>query len=124
MRRAVFLACVFSLFATFAHAQAAPGKTLAFDQDAPDLAAANSYVYRHYDDDSATGVVFSPVTCSERVPPVIGGFTCVTPFPAYTPGAHSFQATAANEAGESLKSTPFAFTFVVIPAPPKNFRIQ
>lgn len=120
----VFLACVFTLFAASAFAQATPGKTLVFDQDAPDLPSANAYTYKHYDDGSLTGLPLTPVACMDRVPAVVGSFTCGVPFPAFTPGAHTLQVTAANTAGESLKSVPFAFTFIVIPAAPKNFRIQ
>lgn len=122
MKKFLF-ACVFVFSASFAFAQATPGKTLGWDQDAPDLATANAYIYRHYDDASAVGVVITPVVCVNQVP-VTSTFTCTVAFPAFTPGAHTMALTAGNAAGESLKSNVLAFTFVVIPTPPKGLRIQ
>ena len=104
---------------SLAHAQATSSAKLAWDQAAPDLATANAYTFRQYPDGSATAVVLSPVTCSGMTSP----FVCQVPFPAFTPGAHTTAVTAANIAGESLKSTPFPFTFVVIPSVPTNLRI-
>lgn len=106
-----------------AHAQAVATSHLVWDQDAADLATAQGYTYKHYDDGSATGTTLSGVTCAAKVPPVTGTFACLVAFPAETPGAHNMTATATNAAGESLKSTALNFTFVVIPSPPKNLQI-
>lgn len=100
---------------------ATPSKRLGWDQQAASAAEAESFTYKHYLDGNLSGVVLSPVTCV--VGPVAGTFTCSTPFPAVTPGSHTSQVSAANEAGESLKSNVFAYTFVVIPQTPENLRM-
>lgn len=99
-----------------------PAATLAFDQNAVSAAEATSFIYRYYPDGTplGIGIVLAVVTCSGATSP----FLCLTPFPAFTPGAHTLAITAANVGGESLKSTVLAFTFVVIPSPPTNLRIQ
>lgn len=105
---------------SLAHAQATAQSKLGWDQAAPDLPTANGYTYRHYDDVSATGVPLTPATCTGTASP----FACQAPFPAFTPGAtHTVAVTAANVAGESLKSTPLSFTFIVIPSVPANLRL-
>jgi hypothetical protein len=110
----------FLLCASFAHAQATPASKLGWDQAAADLATANAYSYKHYDDLSVTGVALAPATCTGTASP----FACQAPFPAFTPGAtHTIAITASNVAGESLKSTPLSFQFIVIPAAPTNLRI-
>jgi hypothetical protein len=96
-----------------------PASRIAFEQIAPDLATAQSYVYRYYADGSATGTVLA-VTCEGSASP----FLCNGAIPAFTPGPHSLTLTASNGAGESPKSAPLSFTFVVIPATPQNPRIQ
>ena len=103
------------------HAQttATPTSQFAFDQNAPDLATANSYTYRYYADGATTGVVL-PMTCSGAAPP----FVCVAPVPAFTPGPHSVTFTASNAAGESAQSAAVEFTMVIIPAVPQNPRVQ
>lgn len=102
------------------HAQATSANRLGWDQAAPTLAEANAYTYRQYPDGATTGTVLTGVVCTGTTSP----FLCGVPFPAFTPGAHSIQLTAANAAGESLKSLPFNFTFVVIPSVPANLRIM
>jgi hypothetical protein len=121
MFKSVMLSVVMVVgFAGLACAQATSQSKLGWDQDAPDLVSANSYTYKHYDDSGTTGTVLTPTTCVGTTTP----FQCQAPFPAFTPGAsHNIVATATNAAGESLKSTPFTFTFIVIPNPPKNLRI-
>lgn len=99
--------------------QAAQNMHFAVDQPAPDLASAQGYTYKHYDDNSATGVAYTSVTCSGTTSP----FTCVLTIGAYTPGNHTIQLTASNVAGESAKSAPFTFAFVVTPGSPSNIRI-
>ena len=102
----------------FAQAPATPSNGLAWDQAAPDLATAQGYVYRYYPDGAATGTILTAV-CSGAASP----FSCRANFPAFTPGSHTLQTTAANAAGESVKSSPFAFVFVVQPAAQTNLRI-
>lgn len=91
----------------------------AWDQEAPTLADAQAYTYKYYPDSSTTGIAFTGVTCSGTASP----FTCSAPIPAFTPGNHTITITASNVAGESAKSNPFAFNFVVTPGVPNNIRI-
>jgi hypothetical protein len=119
MRKLVITGLLVLGIASVAAAQAISTSKFGWGQDAPDLASAQGYTYKHYDDGSATGVVFSNVTCSGTASP----FQCEALVPAYTPGTHSLQLTASNLAGESAKSTPFSFTFVVTPSAPTNLRI-
>lgn len=91
----------------------------AWDQEAPTLADAQAYTYKYYPDSSTTGTAFTGVTCSGTASP----FTCSAPIPAFTPGNHTITITASNVAGESAKSNPFAFNFVVTPGVPNNIRI-
>lgn len=118
--RHVLIALLLALgLASPAAAQVAtPANTVGWDQDAADLATAQAFSYRQYPDGAGTGVVLTGVTCTGTTSP----FACKVAFPAFTPGAHALALTATNEAGESLKSTPFAFRFVVIPTPPRNLR--
>lgn len=113
-------AFIFTLLAELALAQSAvPGSTLAWDQSNTDAVSAQAYTYKYYADGSSVGVVLTGVVCSGSAP-----VSCTAPFPAFTPGQHSLQLTATNAAGESVKSSPFAFTFVVVPSAPANIRIQ
>lgn len=91
----------------------------AWDQVATDLATAQSYTYKYYADGATLGAVFTNVTCTGTVSP----FTCSVPIPAFMPGQHTIVISANNEAGESDKSAPFAFAFVVTPGKPTNIRI-
>lgn len=97
-----------------------PGQKFAWDQAAPDLASAQGYTYKHYDDGALTGVAFTGVTCTGTTSP----FACEVLIPAYTPGNHTLTLTATNIAGESAKSSPFAFAFVVTPGAPVNIHIK
>lgn len=107
--------------ASTASAQAATDTSkYAWDQTAPNLAAAQAYVYKAYNDNAAAGVTFTSVTCTGTVSP----FRCTTPITAFTPGAHTTTVTASNAAGESLKSNVLSFQFVVIPAAPANLSLQ
>jgi hypothetical protein len=96
------------------------GQRFGWDQTAPTLADAQGYTYKYYPDGSATGVTFTDVTCTGTVSP----FQCSVLIPAFTPGNHTIEMTATNIAGESAKSAPFAFSFVVTPGSPVNIRIE
>ena len=122
MRKALLTLAIVSITATL-YAQAPigiPTSKFAWDQSAPVLADAQAYTYKYYPDNAATGVTFTGVTCTGTVSP----FQCEVNIPAFTPGSHSVTFTATNAAGESAKSSPFAFAFVVTPAIPSNIRIK
>jgi hypothetical protein len=119
----VFMAVAILFSAAPAAAQTGtPSSKLTWDQTAPDLATANSYIYKYYADGAITASPLTGVTCVTGAQ--AGVFTCSTSFPAFTPGSHSITLTASNVAGESVKSSPLAFTFVVVPGAPTNLRIQ
>lgn len=119
MRVLLMLWCVLWLSAVaFAQSTGTAGDRLAWDQPNATAAIAQTLTYRYYPDGATTGIVLTGVTCSGTAP-----VTCSAPFPAFTPGNHSLTATAANAAGESLRSTPFAFVFVVVPSAPVNLRV-
>ena len=99
--------------------QVAGGQRIAWDQDAPTLADAQGATFKYYPDGSATGVALTSVTCTGTASP----FVCSALFPPFTPGNHSITITATNIAGESSKSSPFAFNFVVTLGAPRNVRI-
>jgi hypothetical protein len=115
----VTLVIVVSCISQINAQNATPLSSLVFDQIAPDLNTANSYIYKYYPDESTTGMNLT-VNCTGTASP----FTCTSPMPAFTPGMHSLTITAANVAGESPKSSPINFTFVIIPSSPTNLRIQ
>lgn len=115
----VSLTVGFTLVASLACAQATAAKKLAWDQPAATPAEAQSFTYKGYSDGSSTGTPVTTPVCTGVASP----FACVIPFPAYTPGSHTVALTAGNVAGESLPSTPLAFTFVVVPGSPSNLRI-
>lgn len=113
------LSFLFLLIAnSIAAAQATPSSKLVWDVPASLLSEAQSYTYKIYVDGATTGTVLSNVTCTGTTT-----FSCQVPFPAFTPGTHNITLTASNAAGESAKSSPFTFTFVVIPGVPTNIRI-
>lgn len=99
--------------------QAAQNMHFAFDQPAPDLASAQGYTYKYYPDNATTGINFANVACTGSASP----FNCLVLIPSFTPGNHSITLTASNVAGESVKSNPFTFAFVVTPAVMTNIRI-
>ena len=117
----ILLACAFLIgSAAVSSAQSAtPSSRLGWDQGAPTLADANGYTYKSFADGVAPGVVLTGVTCAGTTSP----YACVVNFPAFTPGSHTIQISAANIAGESLPSAPFSFVFVVTPAVPANLRL-
>ena len=120
MRRLFFLLAFLSVpSVALAQTSATPASKFVFDQIAPDLATANGYTYRYYADAATVGATLTAV-CTGTASP----FTCSAPIPAFTPGSHAVTITAANIGGESAKSAPLSFTFVVVPAPPTGLRIQ
>lgn len=108
------------LIPTVVGAQAIPTSKLAWDQVAPDLVSAQAYTYKYYPDGSTTGTSLASVTCTGAASP----FQCEVAFPSFTPGNHNLTLTASNIAGESGKSSPFAFVFVVTPGIPTNIHIK
>ena len=116
--RTALLGLIFCAIATVASAQAAANKTLAWDQTNVTATEAQAYTYTYYPDGALVGIVLTGVTCAGT--PV----ACSVPFPAFTPGSHTLTLTATNIAGESPKSSPFAFVFVVVPPAPVNIRIE
>ena len=124
MKRAIAAFTVLAVLgfasAAFAQTPANPGNKVAWDQPAPTLADAQGYTYKYYPDAATAGVALTPVTCSGTVSP----FQCEAAFPAFTPGSHTMAITASNTAGESVKSAPLSFMFVVIPSAPINLTIK
>lgn len=96
------------------------GSKLAWDQVAPSLADASGYSYFYYADGATPRTALANVTCVGTSTP----FQCSVNFPAFTPGNHTIAVSASNIAGESAKSNPLAFIFVVVPGVPTNLRIQ
>lgn len=124
MEKKVLLSILFFILVGFGttktiNAQASSNQKFAFDISAPTLVDAQGYTYKYYPDNSPTGIPFVGVVCAGTTSP----FTCNVSIPAFTPGNHSIQLTASNVAGESLKSSPFVFVFVVTPSIPFNIRI-
>lgn len=115
----VFLTIILLLVPSFVFSQAIPTSRLGWDQDAPTLADAQAYTYKYYADGSTTGVALTSVTCTGSTSP----FVCSAAFPAFTPGNHRITLAASNLAGESAKSNPLDFTFIVTPAVPTGLRI-
>ena len=91
---------------------------LAWDQPNATTAEAQALTYAVYADGATVGTVLTGVACVGAAP------VCSAPFPAFTPGAHTVTLTAKNVAGESPKSAPLTFTFVVVPSAPATLRIQ
>ena|SRR5688572_9441272 len=121
MKKILFVLLIVLFVPSFTSAQSAvPGSVLVFDQPNASPATAQSYVYRYFPDGNPVGTVLTGVTCAD----VGGTTTCQVPFPAFTPGQHTIEISAENAAGESNNSAPLTFTFVVVPSPPTNLRIQ
>lgn len=119
-RLTLLLALLVVPVTTLAQTTGVPGQKFVWEQPAPDLATAQAYTYRHYDDGASTGTVLTSVTCAGTASP----FQCEVLIPAFTPGSHATAVSASNMAGESPKSDPFMFTFVVTPGTPANIRIK
>jgi len=120
LRKILLLVCLIAVPVNAQSPVATPNSLLEWDQAALDVSTAQSYIYKYYLDGSLTGFVLSPINC------VANGtlFNCSTKFPTISPGTHTLQLTAGNEAGESLKSSPFGFAFVTVPITPGNIRIR
>lgn len=93
---------------------------IGWDQAAPTLADAQGYTYKYFADAATAGIALAAVTCTGTTSP----YQCEVPFPAFTPGNHTLTLTAGNLAGESAKSAPLSFAFVVTPGAPVNLRIK
>jgi hypothetical protein len=112
----------FGLAAPVAAQNVVPTSKLTWDQpNVPDAPTAQGYTFKYYPDAVVTGTALASVTCSVITAPTV---TCTVAFPAFTPGSHTLALTASNIAGESVKSAPLAFTFVVVPSAPNSLRIQ
>jgi hypothetical protein len=105
----------------YAQGTATPAANLVWDQpNVANAVEAQAMTYYYYADGAVVAVVLSGVVCAGSAP-----VTCQVPFPAFTPGTHTLQLSAANAAGEGPKSAPpLSFTFVVLPSAPTNVRIQ
>ena len=121
MKRILLFTTLLLLVSSYVNAQTGtPSSKLTWDQQSSDLATAQAFTYKYYPDSSVTGTTLVGVICTGTTAP----FVCQSPFPAFTPGAHTLTLTASNLAGESAKSLVISFTFVVIPSAPSNIRIQ
>lgn len=120
MKKFLLFIVAISIYSIGLQAQAVSTSKLAFDQPAPDLVSAQGYTYKYYPDGSTTAATLVSTTCSGTVAP----FQCEAPFPSFTPGNHTLALSATNIAGESPKSSPFVFTFVVTPGIPVNIHIK
>lgn len=122
LRAIVFLSLLGS---SLAYAQGPPPQATVnnrfeWDQVAPSVNEAALYVFKYYLDNGTVGVTFASVSCVGTLSP----FLCSVSVPNMNQGAHTIQLTASNTAGESPKSAPFAFAFVVQPGAPANIRIR
>jgi len=119
-RLLVSLSFLIFLIPQILHSQAISTSKLAWSEDAPTLSDAQSYTYRYYSDGASVGTPIASVVCTGITSP----FQCEAPFPAFTPGNHTITLTAGNLAGESGKTSPLDFTFIVTPAIPTGLRIK
>lgn len=102
---------------------ATPASRLAWDQVAPSLAEASSYLYEATYDGGAL-VVLTGVVCTGAASP----FTCSVGFaPTFPSGAHMVQVRTVDIEGatrlESPLSVVFNFMFLGLPSAPTNLRI-
>lgn len=126
MKKLLFALVILCLASTaFAQTPVTTANKIGWDQQAPSLAEAQAYTYKYYPDGATTGIALTGVVCTAVTSPT-GTVVpqCEVAFPAFTPGSHTLSITASNEAGESVKSAPLNFAFVVIPSPPANLRIK
>lgn len=118
MKKLIFV-LLFLSFCSIANAQATGNSKFIWTQPNETASSANQLTYKYYPDSGSVGTVLTSVTCTGTTT-----ITCTVNFPAFTPGQHSIQVSASNAAGESPKSDPFNFTFVIVPAKPINLGIQ
>lgn len=95
------------LFLTLALTLVLQMPRLGWDQMAPSAAEAEVYVYRLYIGTSVVGIVLNDAQCLDISGTSI--FTCTAALPLLAPGRYRVQLTAANEGGESAKSSLFQF---------------
>ena len=120
MRRLTLLTSILLLLGLNISAQqASPINKLEWDQPAPSLNDAQSYVYRYYEQGIGSPTPLGSATCSGTSSP----FSCKVNFPSFLPGPHTIAITASNSFGESGPSNPLSFEFVAGPATPSNLRI-
>ena len=119
IKKILFVVAILLAFTAKANAQATSASKLVWDQAAASLAEAQGFTYKLYADGSTTANVLTSTTCTGTASP----FVCQNNFPAFTPGTHSITLSTSNAAGESAKSAPFTFTFVVVPSVPGNLRL-
>jgi hypothetical protein len=111
-----FLIVILLLIPTPAFSQ--PAMNLIWDMAGSTPTEAQLYIYRYYLD-ALPAVILQGVTCSV----VNNVTTCMAPLPIPPNGTHTAQLTAANEYGESDKSTPYSFKYPALLPPPQNLRI-
>jgi hypothetical protein len=118
----ILVAVILLLIASTVYAQppATGANKLGWDQAAPTLADAQGYTYKYFPDSATTGTALVSVTCIGATSP----YQCDVAFPAFTPGPHTLTLTTSNIAGESVKSLPLNFAFVVTPGAATNLRIK
>lgn len=118
----ILFTIVFLMVASVAFAQppATASNKLGWDQAALTLAEAQAYTYKYYPDNGVAGITLTPATCTGTTSP----FSCEAPFPVFTPGPHTLTLTTSNLAGESPKSLPLSFVFVVTPTSPTTLIIK
>ncbi len=117
----ITFAIILSLWASslFAQTTITPSNKLAWDEVAPTLSTAQSYVYKVYLDGAATGTTVT-ATCTITASVI----TCTTPASIFAGGNHTITMTATNGVGESAPSAPFSFTMNLGPNTPTNLRGQ
>jgi len=121
MKRILFAAILLFVASTiYAQPPVTGANKIGWDQPAPTLTEAQGYTYKYYPDSAIVGTTLVSVTCAGTVSP----YQCDVLFPAFTPGPHNLTLTASNLAGESVKSAPLSFAFVVTPGAPINLRIK
>lgn len=113
----ILLTLIFTLgFASLASAQVATqNNKLGWTQVGQTAVVANGFTYNYYIDASTTATLATGVLCVTGTP--IANSDCSANFPALTLGMHTIQMTQASGVAESLKSTSFSFTFVVLITP-------
>jgi hypothetical protein len=122
MKRVIFILIILlaSVINTNAQLPVISTNKIGWDMTSPSLTEAQGYTYRYYPDNATVGIALTNVTCIGTVSP----FQCEVAFPAFAPGSHTLTLTASNLAGESPKSTPLNFTFIVTPNAPQNLIIK